>query len=178
MRIRERERTVGDTMIDVCALTDKQLDNVIENHRRKGATSLPLFSQALEERAKRKGRGLSFAASRDALAAAAREGRFMSYKELADVSGAKWSHVHYSLGSHLWELVEFAHLQGWPMLSAIVVNKPNIRDGSMEPETLKGFVAAARALGHVVTDEEGFLREQQRLVFAWGETIPERREGE
>ena len=59
---------------------------------------------------------------------------------------------------------------GWPMLSAIVVNKPNIATGKMDPATLKGFVTAARALGHAVTDEEGFLRKQQAAVFAWGQT--------
>jgi hypothetical protein len=53
------------------------------------------------------------------------------------------------------------------MLSAIVVNKPNVRSGTMEPETLKGFIAAVHDLGYQVTDEEGFLREQQASVFEW-----------
>jgi len=53
------------------------------------------------------------------------------------------------------------------MLSAIVVNKPNVASGRMEPETLKGFIAAAKELGLSVTDEETFLRDQQRLVFEW-----------
>lgn len=56
------------------------------------------------------------------------------------------------------------------MLSAIVVNKSNVRSGAMEPETLKGFVAAARDLGYPVTDAEAFLREQQTRVFAWAAT--------
>jgi hypothetical protein len=99
--------------------------------------------------------------------AAAREGNFISYKDLADASGADWNQVHYAIGSHLWDLVEFAHLNGWPMLSAIVVNKPNVGSGKMEPETLKGFIAAAHDLGYVVTDEEAFLRKQQNKVFAW-----------
>jgi hypothetical protein len=40
----------------------------------------------------------------------------------------------------------------------------------MEPETLKGFVAAARDLGYSVTDAKAFLREQQARVFAWAAT--------
>lgn len=40
----------------------------------------------------------------------------------------------------------------------------------MEPETLKGFIGAARLLGYPVTDEEAFLREQQERVFAWAST--------
>lgn len=77
--------------------------------------------------------------------------------------------MHYAIGGHLWNLVEYDYRKGWPMLSAIVVNKPNVESGRMEPETLKGFVEAARALGYPVTDEEVFLREQQRLVFEWAQ---------
>jgi hypothetical protein len=62
---------------------------------------------------------------------------------------------------------EDAKGQKWPMLSAIVVNKPNKETGRMDPATLKGFVAAARVLGHAVVDEEQFLREQQAEVFKW-----------
>lgn len=41
----------------------------------------------------------------------------------------------------------------------------------MEPETLKGFIRAAKDLGHPIVDEDGFLREQQELVFRWGESL-------
>jgi hypothetical protein len=51
------------------------------------------------------------------------------------------------------------------MLSAIVVNKPNVATGAMDPATLKGFIGAARELGYQVTDEQAFLREQQTRVF-------------
>ncbi|HEY4982712.1 MAG TPA: acyl-CoA dehydrogenase family protein [Pseudolabrys sp.] len=101
----------------------------------------------------------------------AAEERFVSYKELADASGANWNQVHYSIGGHLWSLVEYAHRKGWPMLSAVVVNKQNVASGSMEPETLKGFIAAARELGFSITDEEAFLREQQRRVFEWAKGL-------
>ena len=93
--------------------------------------------------------------------------RYLSYKELADASGAKWAQVHYAIGGHLWSLVEYAHRKGWPMLSAIVVNKPNVATGAMEPDTLRGFIVAARALKFEITEEEAFLREQQRQVFEW-----------
>jgi hypothetical protein len=152
---------------NVTDLPDDQLQNLIENHRRQKATSAPLYLAALQERETRKGKGLNFDKSFQIIRGAAKEGRFLSYKELADASGADWGKVRYAVGGHLWNLVEFAHLSGWPMLSAIVVNKPNIGTGRLEPETLKGFIAAAHDLGYTVTDEEGFLREQQALVFAW-----------
>jgi hypothetical protein len=37
----------------------------------------------------------------------------------------------------------------------------------MEPETFRGFIAAARDLGYSVTSEEDFLQQQQKLVFEW-----------
>jgi hypothetical protein len=151
----------------VVSLTDIQLQNVIDNHRRKGVTGAPLFLEALAEQARRRGKGLSFEKSFEVIRAAAAQGRFVSYKELADASGADWGQVHYAIGAHLWSLVEYAHRRGWPMLSAIVVNKQHVATGHMEPETFKGFIAAARELGLPVTDEKAFLAEQQRRVFGW-----------
>jgi hypothetical protein len=52
----------------------------------------------------------------------------------------------YWIGGLLWDLVEHAHRRDWPLPSTIVVNKPNIGTGDMEPETLKGFFNAARQL--------------------------------
>jgi hypothetical protein len=153
--------------IVLAELTSQQLKNIIENYRRKGMTSDPVYIQALADQAQRIGKGLDFKKSYDAIRNSAVEGRFMSYKELADASGAEWSKVHHSIGEHLGTLVEYAHRKGWPMLSAIVVNKPNVATGSMEPETLKGFIAAAKELGLSITDEEAFLRHQQELVFGW-----------
>lgn len=153
--------------IDVTKLTDRQLKAIIDNHRRKNATDRPAYLEALAEQARRAGQGLNFDKSFAIIRQAAAEGRFVSYKELADASGADWNRVHYSIGGHLWSLVEYAHRKGWPMLSAIVVNKQNVATGRMEPDTMKGFLAAARELDIPVTDAEAFLREQQRRVFEW-----------
>jgi hypothetical protein len=153
--------------IDVLKLTDKELENLMENHRRKDATNHPIYMDAMRELEKRKGGGLEFDKSYNLILEAAREGRFLSYKELADGSGADWGKVHYSLGSHLWKLVKYADLKGWPMLSAIVVNKPNVSSGKMEPNTLKGFIRAACELGYEVINDEAFLKEQQDRVFEW-----------
>lgn len=153
--------------IDVIELSDRELKNLIFNHRRAKATDQPLFLDALKEEGRRKGRGLDFDKSFKIIREAAAKGHFLSYKDLADASEAKWIQVHYSVGGHLWSLVEYAHRRGWPMLSSIVVNKPNVLSGEMEPETLAGFIRAARELGHDIGDERAFLREQQAKVFAW-----------
>jgi hypothetical protein len=156
--------------MDITKLSDQQLRNLIDNHRRKGATDHPIYLEAIAENDRRRGKGLSFSKSIDVIRKAAAEGRFVSYKELAEKSGADWNQVRYLLGKHLWSLVEYAQGMGWPMLSAIVVNKENLASGAMEAETLKGFIAAAKDLKprYVVTNEEQFLREQQKLVFEWG----------
>jgi hypothetical protein len=153
--------------IDLTALSADSLKNLVANHRAKGVTNSPAYIAAMRELEIRTGRGLDFDKSFQAIRAAAHARRFLSYKELADASGSNWSQVHYEIGSHLWRLVEYAHKMGWPMLSAIVVNKPNVATGGMEPDTLKGFVRAAKDLGYAVTDEGQFLREQQELVFLW-----------
>ena len=132
------------TPIVLADLTDQQLKNIIENYRRKGMTSDPVYVQALADQARRTGKGLDFKKSYDAIRTSAVEGRFMSYKELADASGAEWSKVHYSIGEHLGSLVEYAHRKGWPMLSAIVVNKPNVASGNMEPETSQGLHSGSK----------------------------------
>jgi hypothetical protein len=151
-------------------LTIAELENLIANHRRKGATDAPLYLDACQELEARKGKGLDFDKSLRIIRQAASEGRFLSYKELADESGAEWGQVHYAIGGHLWNLVEYAHRNGWPLLSAIVVNKPNVATGAMEPETLKGFIAAAHDLGIPVADENRFLKEQQQKVFDWAKS--------
>lgn len=146
---------------------DQELRNVIDNHRKNGKLHEPYYLVALEELARRKGKGLDFQKSFDLIRKAAGERRFLSYKELADASGSDWSKVRYAVNTHLGDLIDYAHGKGWPLLSAIVVNQQNVTTGDMEPTTLKGFVEAARALGYAVADEMGFLREQQERVFTW-----------
>ena len=98
---------------------------------------------------------------------AAKDGGFISYKELADASGVDWGQAHYAIGEHLWRLVEYSHLKHGVLFRAIVVNKPNTATGQMEPGALKGFIGAARLLGYPIVDEEASLKEQQARVFAW-----------
>jgi hypothetical protein len=160
--------------IDFAHLDTERLRNLVANHRTKRATDSPVYINALRELEQRTGHGLDFDKSYQAIREAAREGRFLSYKGLADASGAEWSKVHYAMGGHLWRLVEYAHRKGWPMLSAIVVNQRNVATGKMEPDTLKGFIRAARDLDHVVTSEGDFLKEQQELVFRWGSSARRR----
>jgi hypothetical protein len=77
--------------IDIAKLSDDQLKNLVENHRKRKATTARVYVDALREWQVRKGKGLEFDKSFQIIKAAAREHRFLSYKELADASGADWS---------------------------------------------------------------------------------------
>jgi hypothetical protein len=79
--------------LDVTKLSDQQLRNIIENHRRKGATHSSVYIDALAEQARRAGKGLDFDKSFEVIRRAAAEHRFVSYKELADASGTDWNQV-------------------------------------------------------------------------------------
>lgn len=159
--------------IDVKTLSDDQLVALIANHRIKGATDLPVYVEALGEHARRKHGGLDFATTIRVLTDAAKRGQFVSYKQLADGSGAKWSKVHWNVGPHLDSLIEYCHRRGLPILSSIVVNQENVADGALEPESLKGFVAGVQGVGISVTDAEKYYREEQQRVFEWGKAQPD-----
>ena len=83
-------------MVDVTTFDNRALNNFIKNHRDKNATDLPEYKEALEEIARRKGNGLDFEKSFNAIKQAAMDGRFMSYGELAERSGADWNKVRYA----------------------------------------------------------------------------------
>ncbi|MGB0439880.1 MAG: hypothetical protein ACPGFC_07225, partial [Paracoccaceae bacterium] len=145
-------------------LTDQHLKTLIQDHKTQGATDRPLYQLALKELDRRTPYQLQI--SLDLIIQAARDRRFLTYKELADAHGIPWSVARLTLPAHLWTLVEWAHGEGLPMLSAIIVTKHNRHTGRMEPPTLAGFIEAAHQLGHTVTDAETFLRDQQRAIFA------------
>lgn len=153
--------------IDVTKLTDPQLNNLIENHRRRAATSEPVYVAALAESARRRGGGLDFETTKRAILAVAKERRFLSYLDIANASGVAWNKVHRNVGRHLDELLEWCHRSGLPLLTAIVVNKPNVATGRLEDSALRGFVEGARRIGYHVLDDRDFLTEQQERVFQW-----------
>lgn len=147
--------------------TDNELRALIENYQRAQALTAPRYLEAIDELARRTGNGLDIQKSVQLIRSVASEDKFLSYKQLAEQSGADWSKVHWALFKHLGELIDYAHGNGWPLLSAVVVNQSSIATGELEPSALRGFVEAARGLGYNVVDEIGFLKEQQAKVFEW-----------
>jgi hypothetical protein len=155
---------------DPTKLTDTQLQSVIDHSRRDGLND-ERYRAALAEQAKRKGKGLNFPTTIRVVSDAARAGRFISYGDVAEASGADWNQVHYAIGPHLDALIEYCHLHGLPLLSSIVVNQKNLRTGQLDPSSLKGFIAGVRGAKIPITLEaEEFLRQEQQKVFEWAKS--------
>jgi len=104
---------------------------------------------------------------------AALEHRFVSYSDIAEASGVPWNAAFRRMPQHLGQLVLLAHQRGWPMPSAIVVNRDDVATGKLEGTARDGLVAAAKDVGLPVEDPEQFVKEQQAKVFAWAPTSPE-----
>jgi 5-methylcytosine-specific restriction protein B len=58
------------------------------------------------------------------------------------------------------------------VLSAIVVNKDQVKTGALEGDALSGFLSAAAMVGLQVDDPQAFLRAQQKAIFDWAKTAP------
>ena len=108
-----------------------------------------------------------------AILEAARERRFTTYGALAAANDVPWSKARRPLPQQLGRLVEIAHERGWPLLPAIVTNKPNVETGTLEGTALAGFLGAADSVGISWDDPQELVKEHQQAVFKWAKTAPE-----
>ena len=152
--------------IDPKNLSDDRLESLIENYRTHNAIDRPKYRSFTEERNRRCGGDFGLHKIIEFVLGRARERRFSSYGEIAELHGADWSKVRHVMPHHLWDVVRWARSRGLPMLSAVIVNKQHVQSGDIEPETLTGFIGAAQELGYEVDDWHSFLREQQQECFA------------
>ena len=111
-------------------------------------------------------RGRSFAAIR----AAAEARCFLSYGAVAEASGLAWQAARRRMDPHLFALCRWATERGWPLLSAIVVDRKSVAHGAMRGRPLIGFARAAERCGRIVGgDAAVFLADEQQRVFAWAD---------
>ena len=108
-----------------------------------------------------------------AIVDAARNGRYISYGELAKANGAKWQKIRFLLNGQLGELMELAAKRQWPILSSIVVSQPNLATGTLDGKAKNGFIEAAKDLGYNVQNPEAFINEQQQKMFEWALDAPD-----
>ena len=90
-------RDRGDEMAVVVGnLSDTELRNLIENHRKKGAQARPLYTDALRELEKRKGKGLDFDKSVEIIR---RAGSCPTTWCRSDAPGQRWLHGQAASGA-------------------------------------------------------------------------------
>ena len=108
-----------------------------------------------------------------AILAAARENQFITYGDLAKANNEAWQKVRRQMPSHLGQLMQFCHEEGWPLLSAVVVPQDAVETGQLEGSAQDGFVNAARDLGYAIDDPDAFVADQQKWAFSWASDAPD-----
>lgn len=159
--------------MDFQTKTDGELDQWIANHERKSVTARALYSQLLEERARRAQlmQRLNLEKSLDYLKDAARRSVCVTYGDLASVSGVEWSQARHQMNGprgHLDRLLDLCHARSLPLLTAICVNQAGVSTGELGDDALAGFATGARRLGRLVTDERAFHHRCRDECWEWG----------
>ena len=117
--------------------------------------------------------GLNLEKTYAAVLTTARNRSFITYGELAAASNIPWNQARLQIGRHLDSFTLLTSQRGCPLLSSIVVTKPNKGTGAIEGRQLEGLLAAAELAGLSVADPQTFVRQEQERVFAWAATAPE-----
>ena len=83
--------------------------------------------------------GLDPARSVAAIRTAAAARRFLSYGDVAEANGVSWSAARRRMDPHLLGICRDATGRGWPLLSAVVVDRKNVFHGAMRGRPLCVF---------------------------------------
>ena len=153
-----------------------EIETWIKNHEEQNATTVPLYLELLEERARRAQMKqlLDFRLSLAHLEQAAINQTCTSYGALAAASGVEWSKARHQMNGsngHLDRLLDICHARGLPLLTAICVNQDNLSDGELGEDALAGFVSAAQRLGISVADPLAFHHACRDRCFQWGREL-------
>ena len=157
--------------MDMKAKTDQQIQNLIDNHRRAGKLDAPLAVAAIEEQARRN-TSFDFKAGIEFLLQAAREGRAVNYRQLAEAGGVlntgdAWQQ-HMTRKIPLPQIVDYAYTHDMPAITALIETTQGVTD-----RILAGFQKGLNDTGIRVpagmTVEEFYRSERQR-TFEWAVT--------
>lgn len=107
-----------------------------------------------------------------AIIAAAKDRKFITYGDIAKAQNLEWSKVRYAMNSHLETLLGISAANDWPLVTAIVVNQGGLQSGSMVDSAMEGFIAAAKRYGRAVTSPADFVRVEQEATFKWAQNAP------
>jgi hypothetical protein len=154
--------------MDMSEKTDKQIQNLIENHRRAGKLDAPLAVAAIEENSRRN-KAFNFKAGVEFLLQAARDKRSVTYRELAEAGdvlkpGDVW-HQHMARKIPLSQIVDYAHTHDIPAITALVETKQGVTD-SILGGFQKGLDDTGIRVPSNLSTREFYFSERQR-VFDW-----------
>jgi 5-methylcytosine-specific restriction protein B len=154
--------------IDLDSKATKDLETIVANCVRLKRTGDPVFAAANKILETRLTGEYNMEKTIAAIRKHGRVRNFLSYKDISDASGLNWVKTRRGVGPHLDALSAHCNDQGWPLLTAIVVQKDKIDTGEMTAEHLKEFLSAGQAAGREVDIEDvAFMKREQQRVFAW-----------
>ncbi len=154
--------------MDMTAKTDQQIQNLINNHRRAGKLSALLAVAAIEEQAKRN-TSFDFKSGIEFLLGAARAGRAVNYRQLAEAGGVlkpgdTW-HQHMARKIPLSQIVDYAHTHDMPAITSLIETTQGVTD-SILAGFQKGLDETGIRVPAGMTVEEFYRSERQR-AFDW-----------
>lgn len=154
--------------VDLEAKTTKELEVIIANCQRLGRTGDARCIDARNIVAGRRNGAFDTEKTVATICEHGKQGRFLSYNDIARASGLEWKSVFRQINPHLDAVCIYSHEQGWPLLPAIVVNQQNVSSGDMTAANRKGFLDAIMRCGWDVDIEPvAFVKREQKRVFDW-----------
>ncbi|WP_211656917.1 hypothetical protein [Paracoccus sanguinis] len=148
--------------------TDKQIQNLIENHRRAGKLDAPLAVAAIEEQGRRN-KVFNFKAGIEFLLQAAHDKRPVNYRQLAEAGGVLkpgdvW-HQHMARKIPLSQIVDYAHTHDMPAITALIETTQGVTD-SILAGFQKGLDDTGIRVPSGMSIKEFYFSERQR-AFDW-----------
>lgn len=155
-------------VMDMSEKTDKQIQNLIENHRRAGKLDAPLAVAAIEEQGRRN-KAFNFKAGIEFLLQAARDKRPVNYRQLAEAGGVLkpgdvW-HQHMARKIPLSHIVDYAHTHDLPAITALIETTQGVTD-SILAGFQKGLEDTGIRVPSGMSIKEFYLSERER-AFDW-----------
>jgi len=145
--------------------SEKDLKTFVDNYRRSGQTSSDTYRSLLRELELKRGKGLDLEKTLACVITAAKENRFVSYKQVAEASDLPFANARLRMTVHLRELCAYAQSRRLPLLSAIIVNTDGLATGTMNAQAQAGFLKAAESLGADTHEGHAFISAEQKKIF-------------
>ena len=98
----------------------------------------------------------------------AREGKLLSYSDIAERHGKDAFQARAFLGKHLKKLMKMCYDRNWPAIPVIVVKKGE----KILTKNRDKFIEDAKEVGYIVENNYEFVTTQMSKVFEWAKDAP------